>query len=196
MDWDKVKLGGWSAAGGAVLAMIVGFNWGGWVTGGTADVLAKEIAENAVAKRFTPSCVARFEPGREERREAQRDGGEELSDDKSSSKSRVAATLPEKKDLDSKVAEGCAKSLMEVKSLNFATHSARSQSASRMNISNREFKWATKAKRIKTSTRSKANPAANSGKNCAGEANRTVPKTKWGYLYHPHLLQSSIRLLT
>ena len=35
MDWDKIKLGGWSAAGGAVLAMIVGFNWGGWVTGKT-----------------------------------------------------------------------------------------------------------------------------------------------------------------
>ena len=27
----------WGIAGGAVLAMIVGFTWGGWVTGGKAE---------------------------------------------------------------------------------------------------------------------------------------------------------------
>jgi len=29
MDWGKVKLGLWGAAGGAVVLAMVGFNWGG-----------------------------------------------------------------------------------------------------------------------------------------------------------------------
>jgi hypothetical protein len=32
----SVKPAVWGAVGGAVAAMIVGFTWGGWVTGGTA----------------------------------------------------------------------------------------------------------------------------------------------------------------
>jgi alpha/beta superfamily hydrolase len=38
----------WSAAGGAVALAIVGFSWGGWVTGGTAAKLADEAAMRAL----------------------------------------------------------------------------------------------------------------------------------------------------
>ena len=116
MDWDKVKLGGWSAAGGAVLAMIVGFNWGGWVTGGTADVLAKEIAENAVAKRFTPSCVARFNQDANKEQKLKEIKAKDAWDGQKFVEEQGWATLPGEERPDSKVAEGCAKSLMEVKS--------------------------------------------------------------------------------
>jgi hypothetical protein len=33
----QVKPAAWGAAGGAVAAMIIGFAWGGWVTGGTSE---------------------------------------------------------------------------------------------------------------------------------------------------------------
>jgi hypothetical protein len=51
----------WGAIGGAITAVIVGFMWGGWVTGGTAGEMAARGAETAVVQTFTPLCVARAE---------------------------------------------------------------------------------------------------------------------------------------
>ncbi len=45
---------------GAVASMVVGFSWGGWVTGGTADKLAVERADTAVLAALTPICVEKF----------------------------------------------------------------------------------------------------------------------------------------
>jgi hypothetical protein len=42
MRWEQIKLGLWSAIGGAVLLAIIGFSWGGWVTGGSAQEMAAE----------------------------------------------------------------------------------------------------------------------------------------------------------
>jgi len=44
----------------AALTMIVGFNWGGWVTGGTSQQRVTTGAEDAVALRLVPICVAQF----------------------------------------------------------------------------------------------------------------------------------------
>jgi hypothetical protein len=38
----------------------VGFSWGGWVTGGTAETLAKNRATTAVVAALTPICVEKF----------------------------------------------------------------------------------------------------------------------------------------
>ena len=40
--------------------MVIGFSWGGWVTGGTADKLAAERANTAVLVALTPICVEKF----------------------------------------------------------------------------------------------------------------------------------------
>jgi hypothetical protein len=45
---------------GAVASMVIGFSWGGWVTGGTAIKLADEQANTAVVAALTPICVERF----------------------------------------------------------------------------------------------------------------------------------------
>jgi len=50
----------WGAIGGAVMTMIVGFSWSGWVLGGTADRMARERSNAAVVVALTPSCVSRF----------------------------------------------------------------------------------------------------------------------------------------
>jgi hypothetical protein len=60
MDWDKIKLGSWSAVGGALVTMYVGFNAAGWMTNGSAEVMAKETAASAVAERLGTICVAQF----------------------------------------------------------------------------------------------------------------------------------------
>ena len=52
----KVKYGAWGLVVGAVVAMIVGFGWGGWVTGGTA----KGRSDEAVLASRAAICVAQF----------------------------------------------------------------------------------------------------------------------------------------
>jgi hypothetical protein len=54
----EVKPPLWGAAGGAVAAMIIGFVWGGWVTGGTSVKNAGMAAQTAVEQAFVPLCVA------------------------------------------------------------------------------------------------------------------------------------------
>ena len=45
---------------GAVAAMVIGFSWGGWVTGATANKLAGRQASTAVVTVLTPICVEKF----------------------------------------------------------------------------------------------------------------------------------------
>jgi alpha/beta superfamily hydrolase len=45
---------------GAVASMVIGFSWGGWVTGSTASGLAAERADTAVVAALTPICMEKF----------------------------------------------------------------------------------------------------------------------------------------
>jgi hypothetical protein len=56
-----VKPAAWGVVGGAIAAIVVGFFWGGWVTGGTAGQMEAASAEAAVVQAFTPLCVAKAE---------------------------------------------------------------------------------------------------------------------------------------
>ena len=51
----------WGIAGGAVALAIVGFTWGGWVTGGKAEAAATQRANAAVVAALAPVCVERFQ---------------------------------------------------------------------------------------------------------------------------------------
>ncbi len=57
----SVKPAAWGAVGGAIAAMVIGFAWGGWVTGGTAREMTITGAETAVVQALTPLCVAKAE---------------------------------------------------------------------------------------------------------------------------------------
>lgn len=50
----------WSCVGAAALTMIVGFTWGGWVTGGTATERADAAGEQAAAQLAANICSHRF----------------------------------------------------------------------------------------------------------------------------------------
>ena len=50
----------WSCVACAVLTMIVGFTFGGWVTGGTAKEMAQTAADEARAKLVASVCVEKF----------------------------------------------------------------------------------------------------------------------------------------
>jgi hypothetical protein len=49
------------AAAGAVVTMLVGFNWGGWSTEGTAAKRADEASRSAVVTVLAPICVDKFQ---------------------------------------------------------------------------------------------------------------------------------------
>jgi hypothetical protein len=53
----------WSCAGCIVATIVVGFAWGGWVTGGTAERMAGDAADGARAQLAGAACVTLFNQG-------------------------------------------------------------------------------------------------------------------------------------
>ena len=102
----------WSTVGASLLTMIVGFSWGGWVTGGTARATAETKAREAVVARLAPICVVQSgrDPGRAVKLVA-------LKDESSWQRGEYVgkqgwATMPGEKEPDRIVAELCASLLM------------------------------------------------------------------------------------
>jgi hypothetical protein len=53
----------WSCVAGIVATIVVGFSWGGWVTGGTATKMAADAADGARAQLAAADCIIRFKSG-------------------------------------------------------------------------------------------------------------------------------------
>ena len=112
MDREQIKLGLWGALGGAIVLAIIGFAWGGWVTGGTAQEMAEDMAENAVVARLAPICVEQF------RQDSEKD--QKLNDLKKEDswkrnefvEKQGWATMPGEKKPDSKVAGKCGEMIV------------------------------------------------------------------------------------
>jgi hypothetical protein len=104
----------WFSLASIILTMIVGFNWGGWMTGGTAQRLAEVTAQNAVIRRLAPLCVAQFnqDPGKDQKLTELQAASAFQQDDYV--KEQGWATLPGEEKPDNKVAAECAKLLMLV----------------------------------------------------------------------------------
>ena len=64
----KIKYGGWGLICGAIIAMIIGFAWGGWTTSSTTQ----GMTEKAVVASQAAICVAQFmkQPKSEEKLKA------------------------------------------------------------------------------------------------------------------------------
>jgi len=61
----KIKYGGWGLVCGAIIAMIIGFAWGGWSTAATTQ----KVSEEAIMASQSAICVAQFmkEPNHEKK---------------------------------------------------------------------------------------------------------------------------------
>ena len=102
----------WGAVIGAVACMIIGFSWGGWVTGGTARKDAATAAHDAVVVALAPICADRFR--------AQGDAPAKMAElAKASTWERTTvveksgfAVLPGTKSNDSDIARACVELLM------------------------------------------------------------------------------------
>ena len=102
------------AVGGAVALAIVGFSWGGWVTGGTAETMAKKQAKSATVAALAPICAAKFraDSGFEAKMV-------ELNDTRAYQRSAFIekggwATMPGSEKGDRDVAKACAEMIIEM----------------------------------------------------------------------------------
>ncbi len=114
MNWEKITVGFWSAIGGVILTLILGFTWGGWVTGGTAGEMAEEAAEQAVVNRLTPICLAQFNQDPEKDQKLKELKKTDFWTRTSYVEKQGWATMPSDKKPDSKVAAECASQILEV----------------------------------------------------------------------------------
>jgi len=114
MNWEKIKLGVWGAIGGAIVLAIVGFAWGGWVTGGTAQEMAEERAENAVVGRLAPICVTQFNQDSQKDQKV-KDLKKEDSWNRGDYIAKQGwATMPGEKKADNNIAEKCAELIVQL----------------------------------------------------------------------------------
>jgi hypothetical protein len=102
----------WSCLAVVILTMIVGFNWGGWMRGSTAQKMAAVTAQVAVVGRLAPICVAQFnlDPAKAQKLT-------ELQATSTYERGKYVttqgwATMPAEAKPDSKVADACAKQIM------------------------------------------------------------------------------------
>jgi hypothetical protein len=92
-----------------VLTIIVGFNWGGWVTGGSAQ----KMSTDAVAQRLSLICVGQYnqDPQKEQKLNELQDISKYRRADYV--KEQGWATMPGEDKPDNKVADGCAKLIVQ-----------------------------------------------------------------------------------
>jgi hypothetical protein len=57
---SQLKPALWGAVGGAIALAVIGFSWGGWVTGSKADALVRQQVQAALIEVLTPICVDKF----------------------------------------------------------------------------------------------------------------------------------------
>ena len=103
----------WSWVACALLTMIVGFTWGGWVRGATARSMAETEAADAVVKHLAPICVVQFnqDPAKSQKlKELREMNAYERAD---YVKKQGWAKMPGEGEADSKVADECAKLLSQ-----------------------------------------------------------------------------------
>jgi len=111
----KIKIVLWSAICGAIITMIIGFALGGWVTGGTAQTTAEEMADAAVVDRLVPICVAQFNQDPEKDKKLKELKEKSSWDRDQYVKKQGWATMPFEKEPDSSVAEKCAEKIVQIK---------------------------------------------------------------------------------
>jgi hypothetical protein len=104
----------WLLVAAIILTMIVGFNWGGWVTGNTAQRLAESTARDAVIERLSSICVGQFnlDPGRAQK--LQEMTGAKGSQRVTYVKDQGWATMPGEEKPDNRVADACTTRLVQL----------------------------------------------------------------------------------
>ncbi|MFC1799162.1 hypothetical protein ACFLZL_05095 [Thermodesulfobacteriota bacterium] len=109
----RIETGAWSAIGGAAIAMIIGFAWGGWVLGSNSRNMGEEMAQTAIIERLAPICVAQYNQDLLKVEKFKTMNEKNSWDRGDFVKAQGWATMPFEKDADNSVAERCSELIME-----------------------------------------------------------------------------------
>ena len=109
---EKIKTGVWSGIGGAVVVMIIGFGWGGWVLGSTSERKADTMVADAVVARLAPMCAAQFNADAEKDRKLKELEAKTRWDREKYVVEQGWATMPYETEPDSKIADLCVEQIL------------------------------------------------------------------------------------
>ena len=116
--WDKArapkKVVFWVAVGAIILTIFVGVKWGGWVTGGTALKMGDTMALAAFVQRLAPICVVQLDQDLGKIQKLRELKGASIYQRDDYVKEQGWATMPGEDKPDSKVADACAKLLVQI----------------------------------------------------------------------------------
>lgn len=104
----------WACLATAILTMVVGFTWGGWVSASGAQKAAETMANDAVVQRLAPICIAQFNLDPDKSLKL-----DELTGMTSNQRARYVqdqgwATISGDEQPNRKVADACTKLLLEM----------------------------------------------------------------------------------
>ena len=118
MKKEYIKPFAWGMGAGAIVLLIVIFSAGWVVTSGSAKAEAKTMATAAVMNRLAPIAVAQFmqDPNREERLKEMKKLESWGANNRSDYVQKQGwATMPGEKEPDGRVADECARRLVDLK---------------------------------------------------------------------------------
>jgi hypothetical protein len=98
---------------GAVAVAVVGFGWGGWVRGSTAEDLAAKRVTAALVAAYTPVCVERYRAGATDAQRLKFKQTNQWSRDDVIEKTGFATT-PGSKVPNGAIADACAEALTKI----------------------------------------------------------------------------------
>ena len=102
----------WGAVGGAAGLALIGFAFGGWVTGGKATEMARQSADKAVIAALAPICVDKFQHANNSKENLGKLNAISYSWEKGTYVSQGGwATLPGNNEPNQGVAQACAELL-------------------------------------------------------------------------------------
>jgi hypothetical protein len=108
----KIKTGVWSAIIGAIVVMIIGFGWGGWVLGSTSQNKADTMVADALVARLAPMCVAQFNADAQKETKLKELTAKNRWEREKYVEEQGWATMPFEKEADIKVAEVCVEQIL------------------------------------------------------------------------------------
>lgn len=114
LNKEKIKTSMLGGIVGAIIVMIIGFGWGGWVLGSTSQKNADTMVEDAIVARLAPMCVAKFNEDAEKDKKLRELTEKSYWEREKYVKEQGWATMPFEKEPDSRVAEVCAELIMNV----------------------------------------------------------------------------------
>jgi hypothetical protein len=109
---EKIKTSVWGAICGAIIVMIIGFGWGGWVLGSTSLKTADTMSADSLIARLAPMCLGQFNADEQKETKLKELEAKNRWEREKYVEEQGWATMPFEKEPDSEVAELCVEQIL------------------------------------------------------------------------------------